>query len=215
MMTRAGRWTVLGIVLLVALVIAMWPRTGTQSSTDQATAAVSSVEPSSGPAGQDSSAAGSAEPGPPCPTALPNTPAAAGPLRSITLPCISGPGRIELGSALAGRPVLINLWASWCAPCREEMPILSAYAQQPGAIAVLGVQVQDKPTNGRQLMAALHIAYPSATDPDGTAQRALQAPPVLPASYLVRADGSTVRITDPLVFRSVDAVRRAVASARG
>jgi len=213
-MSRTARWTVLGIVVLAAVVIATWPRTSTQSPTNQG-AAAASVDASSDPAGRDSAPAGSTVSGPPCPTAPANTASSTGPLRSITLPCISGPGRVDLGSALAGRPVLINLWASWCAPCREEMPILSAYTQQPGAIAVLGVQVQDKPANGRQLMAALHIAYPSATDPDGTAQRALQAPPVLPASYLVRADGSTMRITDPLVFRSVDAVRTAVAALGG
>lgn len=92
------------------------------------------------------------------------------------------------------------------------MPVLSAYAQQPGALAVLGVQVQDKPANGRQLMADLNIAYPSVADPESTAQRALQVPAVLPVSYLVRADGSAVRITQPPVFRSVDDIRKAVAS---
>jgi thiol-disulfide isomerase/thioredoxin len=213
--TRAARRTVLGVVVLAALIIATWPRAGTQAPTSQGAAAASSADVSSEPAGQDPGFDGSTQGGPPCPTGPAAAPSSTGPLRSITLPCMSGPGRVDLGSALTGQPVLINLWASWCAPCREEMPVLSAYTQQPAAIAVLGVQVQDKPANGRQLMADLHIVYPSATDPDGLALRALQAPPVLPASYLVRADGSTVRITDPLVFRSADAVRRAVTSQGG
>lgn len=50
------------------------------------------------------------------------------------------------------------------------------------------------------------------TDPDRAVQAALGVPPVLPVSVIVRPDGSVQRIQDPLVFRSVDEVRRAVAA---
>jgi thiol-disulfide isomerase/thioredoxin len=128
------------------------------------------------------------------------------------VPCLGAPDTVTLATALAGRPVLLNLWASWCVPCRQEMPALAAYATQPDAVRVLGVDVQDDPAAALGLLADLGVHYPSVTDPDHTLQHALAVPPVLPVSYLLRPDGTVRRITDPLVFNSPDQVRVAVAS---
>jgi hypothetical protein len=91
------------------------------------------------------------------------------------------------------------------------MPILSAYAAQNPGASVLGVDVQDTADSARQLIAELHVSYPSVFDGRGTVQRALQAPPILPVSYVIHADGSVHRVTDPLLFRTTEKVGRAIA----
>ena len=75
---------------------------------------------------------------------------------------------------------------------------------------MLGVNVRDRPSDALALAAALGIDYPSVTDPDNAIQGALAAPPVLPITWLVHADGAPERVTDPLVFRSPDEVRLAI-----
>ena len=205
-MTRTGatRAEVVSTLVVVALVVvgivALWPR-------DTEPAAPSPIAP---PAATDAdlaplrAAAGLQ----PCPG--PTGVSAAGPLAGITVPCLGAPGEVDLGAALAGRPALLNVWASWCAPCRAELPALAEYAARADAVPVIGIDVQDDPRSALALLRELGVTLPSVTDPDDALRRALAVPPALPMSYLVRADGSVARVDPPTPFTSADEVAAAV-----
>lgn len=151
----------------------------------------------------------------PCPTPAPDAPPARGPLAGVAVPCLGAPGSVDLGAALAGRTVLLNLWASWCAPCREELPALAEYAARPDAVPVIGIDVADDPRAALRLLTELGVDLPSVTDPHGALRDALDVPPVLPVSYVVRADGSVSRVDPPTPFRSADDVAAAVSRLAG
>lgn len=68
--------------------------------------------------------------------------------------------------ALRGHPVVVNAWASWCGPCRVELPHFQREAVKRGAtVAFLGVNVGDDPEGARALAAQYPMPYPSFTDP--------------------------------------------------
>ncbi|WP_225920484.1 TlpA family protein disulfide reductase [Pseudonocardia oceani] len=99
----------------------------------------------------------------------------------------------------------------WCRPCREEIPVLAAYAARPGALPVVGINVQDQPADALDALTALGAHYPSVTDPDAALLAALRSPPVLPVTYVLRPDGSVAWVDPPVVFRTPDEVAAAVA----
>jgi cytochrome c biogenesis protein CcmG/thiol:disulfide interchange protein DsbE len=90
-----------------------------------------------------------------------------------------------------GQVVLINFWATWCMPCRTEMPeIESAYrAHRERGFAVLAIDMQEHAGLVRPFMAELGLTFPALLDLDGSVSRAYRAR-ALPASFLVDRQGT-------------------------
>jgi len=87
-----------------------------------------------------------------------------------------------------GRPLVMNLWASWCIPCREEMPAFDELAIANPDIAFVGFAVDDQRNASEEFAAEIGVSYPLGVDEE----RAIAAryPYVgLPTTYLIDADG--------------------------
>lgn len=90
-----------------------------------------------------------------------------------------------------GRPVFLNLWASWCFPCREEMPAIDAAAKAHPEVAFVGIAVQDNLNDARDFADEMGVGYALAFDADNAVDGSY-TPLGLPASYIISGDGVIV-----------------------
>lgn len=115
---------------------------------------------------------------------------------AMTLKDIAG-NPVELPRVWAGRPTLVNLWATWCAPCLKEMPGLQAFATEQGGngVQVVGIAL-DGPDAVQAFLRQHRIAYPVLVDAPGPADAGVRLgnpAGVLPYSVLVSAEGRIVK----------------------
>jgi cytochrome c biogenesis protein CcmG, thiol:disulfide interchange protein DsbE len=90
---------------------------------------------------------------------------------------------------LGGRPLVLNVWASWCVPCRKEMPAFqSVHVQAGGRVGFLGVDFLDEEGAARRLVADTAVTYRLAADPKGT-QVTKFGVAALPTTLSFSADG--------------------------
>jgi cytochrome c biogenesis protein CcmG, thiol:disulfide interchange protein DsbE len=85
------------------------------------------------------------------------------------MPRLEGGGESSLAS-YRGRWVLVNFWASWCVPCRQEAPTLERFQRQHGGadFTVLGIDSRDLSGDGRDFVRKYGLSYPQLRDGDGS-----------------------------------------------
>lgn len=199
---------------MVALIVAIWPRGGSDLPDGTVTASAPS-----GPNAMDArvgdaqlAAARRDAALPPCPTTgLPKGADAA--LAGVSAPCLADGTPYDLGVGTAGKPLIVNMWAVWCLPCRRELPVMAEYAQRAGdAVNVLAVHAQEGAQNpylALQFLSENNVHLAAVLDTDGKVAAAVGAPRVFPSSILIRADGTVAKVL-PQVFDSPDQIGAAV-----
>lgn len=131
-------------------------------------------------------------------------------LSGVTVECAADGSPVDVAAMFAGRKVLLNLWAYWCGPCRDELRAFAEYQRRVGpAVTVVTVHQDDNQAAGLALLADLGVRLPTLQDGRRQLAAALRVPNVMPATVLLAADGSVTRIL-PQTFANVDEIAAAV-----
>jgi len=110
-------------------------------------------------------------------------------LPDVTLPCLGDGPAVRL-AGLRGTPTVVNVWASWCGPCREELSLFADVAGSSGSgLRVIGIDATDDPPSALSLLADAGVHYPSVRDDAGATKAPMRWGSGLPVTYFVDADG--------------------------
>jgi len=166
-------WLLVGMVVVGA---AVWYQVTTPGDTDPTTAPIDGVRSLQELAESSPDIPGTDEPAPDF---------------SVEL---FGGGSFSLADHLAtdGRPVIVNLWASWCTPCRQEMPIIDAFAAAHPEIAVIGVAVMDDIGLAGEFAEEIAVSYPLGFDDREQVMVGYRVTG-LPATFWIAPDGTILK----------------------
>jgi cytochrome c biogenesis protein CcmG, thiol:disulfide interchange protein DsbE len=120
----------------------------------------------------------------------------------------------------AGRDVVLNVWATWCEPCRKEMASLEALARARGRdLEVVGLSVDEDANLAREFLLKQGVSFANFNDPGGRVALDVLGVSALPQTFVIARDGTLVaRITGPRDWAGDEirvAVRDALAVANG
>ena len=149
----------------------------------------------------------------PCPVAVAvesaPTPGTTQPMPAVTLPCFTGDRPVKL--AALGRPAVINLWASWCEPCRTELPEFQRFADSAGdQVTVLGVITGDTRVGSASAGQDFGISFPAVFDPEESLRRGLGLVGI-PITLFVDAHGGLRHVyhqAEPLTRSTLEELTR-------
>ena len=215
-MRASTRWTLAGLVVIVALVVALWREVGADDPAANPGGGLSAgvarehrdadtAEALAGPRAEADL--------PPCPS--PSTGSSPDALRGITTECAADGSRADVAAMVAGRNVVLNLWAYWCGPCADELPAMAEYQRRMGpAVTVLTVHQDENETAALLRLTELGVKLPTLQDGRRLVAAALKVPNVMPATVVLRSDGTVAKIL-PRAFTSADEIAAAVNPAMG
>lgn len=209
-MSRSTRWTIAVLILVAAIVVALWRQLDTGSAPDAAVAGGPAVAREHRDADTPEALAGPRAEAAlePCPA--PGVGDGPAPLRGVTVECAADGRRVDVARAVAGRPTVLNLWAYWCGPCADELPAMAEYQRRVGDdVQVLTVHQDENETAGLLRLAELGVHLPTLQDGRRLVAAALRVPNVMPATVLLRADGSVAEVL-PRPFATADEIAAAV-----
>jgi cytochrome c biogenesis protein CcmG/thiol:disulfide interchange protein DsbE len=86
---------------------------------------------------------------------------------AFRVPALLSDGDVSL-EQFGGMPVVLNFWASWCTPCKKEMPVLQEFAAENPDVAVVGLAVNDTEGDSRRFAQERNIQFPLGVDGDGS-----------------------------------------------
>jgi thiol-disulfide isomerase/thioredoxin len=136
-------------------------------------------------------------------------------LRGVVVECAATGAAVDVAKALAGRRVVVNLWAYWCAPCTAELPAMAEYQRQVGSeVMVITVHQDENEAAALLRLAELGVRLPTLQDGRRRVAQALRVPNVMPATVVLRPDGSVAQ-TLPRAFASAEEIAAAVGNGAG
>ncbi|MDO4685089.1 MAG: TlpA disulfide reductase family protein [Corynebacterium sp.] len=181
-MNRSAKWSIIGAIILTVCIVAAVPML------------LRTVNDAGEP--EASTASISIEQRPDCAGDFP-----------VDLPCLGGE-RIDA----AAKVTVVNVWAWWCEPCRDELPILEEYQKAYPDYRVIGVHADKNAANGAAMLNDLGVDMPSFQDDTGIFAGTLGLPGVVPVTVVLREDGTTAAVL-PQVFTSREELEHAVEEA--
>lgn len=120
-----------------------------------------------------------------------DTPVTPFPAPDFTLPTLTG-GTFSLNT-MRGRWVILNFWATWCAPCTDEMPALQTIAnERSGQLALFGINMRESADDIRAYMTRYRLGFPILMNPDEQTAANYQLDLGIPQTVIVSPEGEIV-----------------------
>jgi cytochrome c biogenesis protein CcmG/thiol:disulfide interchange protein DsbE len=144
-----------------------------------------------------------------------HAPKVGSPAPEFTLRRLSGPGSVDL-AALRGHTVVLNFWASWCVPCKQEATVLQrAWSRyKSNGVVFVGVDFHDAISDGRRFVGAHQLGFPMVEDGSGDVTTGRYGVSQVPETYVIDRYGKVeIHIAGPIASGAVmREFRRALSS---